>query len=119
MIWLADENIPVGSILRLRNAELDLASIRETRPGLSDAEVLQYAYSEQRGLLTFDRDFGELLFVRSFPCPPAVVYFRFVPLYPEEPAEVFLTLLGSAELLEGAFVVLDRDGLRKRRLPER
>jgi predicted nuclease of predicted toxin-antitoxin system len=118
LIWLADENVPVRTILRLREAGLDLASIREIAPGSSDVAVLRRAHRDGRGLITFDRDFGELIFLQRCDCPPSVVYLRFIPSYPEEPAEVFLALLGSHETLEGAFVVLDRDSLRKRPLPQ-
>lgn len=117
MIWLADENIPLTSIRILREVGIDVASVRERCPGRRDEDVLQAAHDEQRGLLTFDRDFGELIFRRRLSCPPAVVYVRFIPRTPQEPAEVILALLDSDQAVEGHFVVLDRDSFRRRKLP--
>jgi len=50
-------------------------------------------------ILTFDRDYGELIYRHRLPVPPGVVYFRYDPLSPEEPAEHLLTLLAVVDLL--------------------
>ncbi|MCF6237175.1 MAG: hypothetical protein L3J70_12530 [Gammaproteobacteria bacterium] len=67
-------------------------------------------------MLTFDRDFGDLIYQQQLPCPPAVVYLRFIPVTPGEPAQVVLAMLDSLKTLEGQFIVLDRDSFRKRAL---
>ena len=118
MIWLADENIPLTSIRILREAGIDVASVRERCPGRRDEDVLRAAHDERSGLLTFDRDFGELIFRRRLSRPPAVIYMRFIPRTPQEPAEVMLALLGSGQAIAGHFVVLDRDSFRRRKLPQ-
>ena len=117
MIWLADENIPLTSIRMLREAGIDIASVRERCPGPRDEDVLQAASDEHRSLPTFDRDFGELIFRRRLSCPPAVIYMRFIPRTPQEPAQAMLALLGGHQAVEGHFVVLDRDSFRRRKLP--
>ena len=117
MKWLADENFPLTSVRLLREAGLEIESIGESQPGLADQEVLEIAHSKDLALLTFDRDFGELIFKQQLECPPAVVYLRFVPTTPEEPAQVVLAMLDVLETVKGQFVVLDRDTLRKRPLP--
>ncbi|MCF6237174.1 MAG: DUF5615 family PIN-like protein [Gammaproteobacteria bacterium] len=43
MKWLADENIPLTSVRLLRQAGLDVVSIGESQPGLSDHDVLELA----------------------------------------------------------------------------
>jgi len=116
--WLADENIPLTSVKLLRQAGHDIASISESQPGLPDHKVLELAHRKELALLTFDRDFGELIFRQRLPCPPAVVYLRFVPANPGEPAQVVQAMLECLETLEGQFIVLDRDSFRKRALPE-
>jgi predicted nuclease of predicted toxin-antitoxin system len=40
---------------------LMLASVRETTPGVSDNDILDEADSDDRVLITEDRDFGELV----------------------------------------------------------
>jgi hypothetical protein len=59
---LADENVPAASIARLRSEGLDVASAAESSPGAVDATLLDQARAEKRLLLTFDRDFGELIY---------------------------------------------------------
>ena len=59
--FLADENVSRLVVERLRAAGFDVAFIRETRPGASDKDVLDEADSDDRVLVTEDRDFGELI----------------------------------------------------------
>ena len=61
MNFLANENFPLLSIHQLRNAHHDVASVIEDTPGAKDHEVLTRAQKEKRIVLTFDRDYGELL----------------------------------------------------------
>ncbi|NWG88067.1 MAG: DUF5615 family PIN-like protein [Hydrogenophilaceae bacterium] len=119
MRLLANENIPLATIRRLREQGHDVASIVEIAAGSTDEQVLRRAQDESRLLLTFDRDYGELIYVRGLPCPPGLIYLRFTPSTPEEPAERLARLFGEmADGLIGGFVVLDRDGYRRRPLPE-
>lgn len=90
---LADENVPRATIALLREAGMDVRSASEELPGAVDGAILDLARSEGRLLLTFDRDFGELIYRRQHEPPPAVVYLRFLPTTPEEPATVFRNLL--------------------------
>jgi hypothetical protein len=61
----ANENILEDCIRRLRQDGHDVWWIRETSPGISDDAVLARAATESRLLLTFDKDFGELVFRRA------------------------------------------------------
>ncbi len=61
MRFLADENVSRLVVERLRAAGFDVASVRETRPGASDKDVLDEADSGDRVLITEDRDFGEVV----------------------------------------------------------
>lgn len=73
MKWLADENLPAASVHALRNAGWDVLHVRDELAGIPDVEVLLLAEREKRALLTFDRDFGELVFRRGMAAPEAVV----------------------------------------------
>jgi predicted nuclease of predicted toxin-antitoxin system len=46
----------------LREVGHDVVSISELYPGISDREVLEIATKEQRAIITFDSDYGELVF---------------------------------------------------------
>ena len=116
--FLADENVPRASILVLREHGMDVRSIGEDAPGTPDVRVLKEAHGEDRAVLTFDRDFGELIYRRGLQAPPAVLYLRFVPATPDEPAIIIRNLLDHVEIkLQGRFTVVTREGVRQRPLP--
>jgi predicted nuclease of predicted toxin-antitoxin system len=62
MRFLANENIPPSAIRRLREAWHDVLSARESMVGSADDVILRRAAADQRILLTFDKDVGELAF---------------------------------------------------------
>ena len=102
MQWLANENFPLASIVKLRAEGYDVASILHDSPGIADDVVLARAVRESRIILTFDRDYGELIFQRKLPPPSGIVYFRFVPRTPEEPAERLIQLLERRSSIHAA-----------------
>jgi predicted nuclease of predicted toxin-antitoxin system len=117
MKFLADENFPLPSAKRLRVAGYDVAAVIIDSPCVTDEEVLRRAVREERVILTFDRDFGELLFRSKLPAPRGVVYFRFEPATPEEPADYLLRLLAAEGVsLEKKFTVVDIKQVRQRPL---
>lgn len=117
MKFLANENFPFPSIGILRANGFEVASIVEDSPGWSDEKVLKRAVEEERVILTFDRDYGELIFRYKLNTPPAVVYFRFKGRDPEEAARVLLQKINESELIiEGFFTVIEETGVRQRKL---
>jgi predicted nuclease of predicted toxin-antitoxin system len=118
MRFLANENFPLPSVRLLRQAGYDVASMTEDSPGMEDSEVLTRATDKQRVILTFDRDYGELIYRLRLPSPTGVMYLRFRPHTPEEPAQLLLNLLQTEGLqFEGWFTVVERDQIRQRPLP--
>jgi predicted nuclease of predicted toxin-antitoxin system len=115
---LANENVPLPSVTILRTAGFDVLSITETSPGIEDTEVLGLATAEQRVIVTFDRDYGELIYRLGLKPPSGVIYLRYQPRNPLEPAEQLLILLRSPDLIfEGRFTVVEREQIRQRPLP--
>jgi predicted nuclease of predicted toxin-antitoxin system len=115
---LADENFPKASVLSLRTAGHEVRYVAEDMAGASDRAVLALARSESRYLLTFDRDFGELIYRRREAAPPGVIYFRFLPADPVESARVLQALLARPEIrLEARLTVVTRHQVRQRPLP--
>ena len=118
MKLLANENIPMGMVRRLRDMGHDVLAILETCPGATDVVVLERARCEQRTLLTFDRDYGELIYLKRLPVPQSVIYLRFVPTSPEDAVQQLAPLLtDDGKQVEGYFLVMDRDSYRRRPLP--
>ncbi|MGH8581876.1 MAG: DUF5615 family PIN-like protein [Gammaproteobacteria bacterium] len=113
---LLNENVPAPSVTRLRELGFDILSVSESFPGLKDAEVLSIAVREQRWLITFDRDYGELLFARGHLPPPPVILLR-VPSYrPIEPAAWIIELCRDEKEHRGRFTVFNGSTVRSRPL---
>jgi predicted nuclease of predicted toxin-antitoxin system len=118
MRFLANENFPLTSVHLLRQAGHDLLCVIENFPGQTDEFVLQRARDEHRIILTFDRDYGELIFKRRLPVPDGVFLLRFDPKTPQEPAQILLNLFRLPNMnWPGFFTVITRDEIRQRPLP--
>jgi predicted nuclease of predicted toxin-antitoxin system len=76
MRLLANENVPLDAVTALRENGHDVAWIREDARGSNDEQVLTRAQKEERILLTFDKDFGELAFRSKLPASSGVILFR-------------------------------------------
>lgn len=117
MRFLANENFPLPSVHLLRQAGYDVVSISEETPGIRDDQVLSRGVAEGRIILTFDRDYGAMVYRLRLPSAP-IVYLRYYPVSPEEPARHILQLLQISGLdLSNRFTVADRDRVRQRPLP--
>ncbi len=115
---LANENFPAPSVAVLRQAGFDVFSIAESCGGIADHEVLARAVAENRWIVTFDRDYGELIYRHGLPAPPAVFLFRLKSYLPDEPGHLVAELWESDLEIEGGFIVCDDNGVRRRPLPE-
>ncbi len=114
---LADENVARATIAALRAAGFDVASIAEACPGIADREVLRLGREQGRWLVTFDRDYGDLIYGQGEPAPPGVVYLRLAPADPMEAARVVEAALQCFSR-DGYFLAVGREGqLRERALP--
>lgn len=60
MKLLIDENISPEITSRLRTLKHDVKSIRECCKGYEDEKIVEMAVSEERLIVTYDLDFGEL-----------------------------------------------------------
>lgn len=82
-----------------------------------DEKVLRRAHEENRTVLTFDRDYGELIYRYKSSVPAGVLYFRFAPATPDEPAQVLLAILEEGKVvIPGKFTVVERGRIRQRAL---
>jgi predicted nuclease of predicted toxin-antitoxin system len=117
-LLLTNENVPLQSVRELRSHGHDVLSITETSPGMRDEQVLELACNQRRILITFDRDYGELVYMRRLPCPPTIILLRFDPVTPVEAGLLLAAFLQNIDSgISGTFIVMDRDHCRKRPLP--
>ena len=118
MRWLANENFPGDAVELLRAHGHDVAWIRVDSPGLPDPQVLARAVTEQRVLLTFDKDFGELAFRSRLPAACGVILFRFTHRGREQDIGKVVRTLTSRDDWAGAFWTVTDRGIRRRDLPK-
>jgi len=117
MEFLADENFPLLSIRLLREANHHVVSIIQEAPGSKDEDILKRSHVEDLIILTFDRDYGELIYRHRASLPAGVVYFRFAPATPSEPDEILLNILAQEiPSLSGRFTIIERGRIRQRAL---
>jgi predicted nuclease of predicted toxin-antitoxin system len=76
MRFLADENFPGEAIRQLERGGHDVVWVRTLAPGISDADIVAWAARESRIVLTFDKDFGELVWSAGLPMSSGIVLFR-------------------------------------------
>ena len=112
---LANENFPLPAVRLLQEAGVDVETVLDVMPAASDEEVLSYARREQRWIVTFDRDYGDLVFRKGMPPPPAIIYLRQEAYSPEKPAQLVQAILAMPEKVRGCFVVVTTRNVRYRR----
>ena len=89
MKLLADENFPLHEVGFLKSLGYDIKSIALEHESSGDEEVLRLAMMEARIILTFDRDYRELVFHQNIRPPQGVIYLR-LPLQKVSQAGVYV-----------------------------
>ena len=114
-MFLANENFPRPSTIILRENGFAVKSIQEDHTGIGDPEVIQIALSLDLIILTFDSDYGELIFKYAKDDPPAVVFFRDKGNQPEFAGTSLISLLTNTKIeLPGAFTVIEANNIIQR-----
>ena len=110
--FLADEGCDFAVVRALRDAGFDVVAICEIMPRSTDSVVLKLSKTENRVLLTEDKDFGWLVFV-SHADSAGVVLIRFPGNARSTlPAAVVWLAEKHASELQKAFVVLEPNQAR-------
>lgn len=113
---LANENFPISSVRFLEKEGFDILYIGIAHAGITDKEVMNLATVEDRLILTFDRDYGELIFKYQNKPPAGVIYLRFEDFTPEYPGQFLKEFLNDSELIfREMFTVVDEKGVRQKR----
>jgi predicted nuclease of predicted toxin-antitoxin system len=115
MRFLANENFPGAAVTALRAAGHDVVWVRTEAPGIADHDVLALAEREQRILLTFDKDFGQLAHGSALPLACGVVLFRIAMPNPSEVGRRLAELITQRDDWAGHFSVVEPGRVRMRR----
>lgn len=121
MKLLADENLDLSVVARLREAGHQVLAVAEMEPGIPDEVVLNLANAEGAILVTGDKDFGELAFRQSL-VHHGVILVRLAGLPAAVKAATLIQFLEEHPLeIPGSFTVLSPGmaRIRKRVFPER
>jgi predicted nuclease of predicted toxin-antitoxin system len=117
MLFLADECCDALVVRTLRELGYDVTYVAELAPGLADIDVLAQSVSEERILLTEDRDFGELVF-KGQETAYGVVLLRIPPEERQQKRDRITALVqGQQSELPGAMVIVTLNTIRIRPLP--
>ena len=116
MKLLANENFPYKSIYYLKEKGYDVLSIGMDNPSITDSEIMTIAISEERTIMTFDRDYGELIFRHNYKPEKGVIYLRLDEYQPEDPGIIIEEIITNKEIdLTRALTVVDKNGIRQRK----
>ncbi|MBI3510334.1 MAG: DUF5615 family PIN-like protein [Bacteroidetes bacterium] len=116
MRLLANENFPLASTIFLRGKGHDVIAIGSDFLGFTDVAIITLANADQRTILTFDADYGELIFKLGLKPAKGVIYLRLQEFSPSEPGEIIHTIIADPDFnAENTLTVIERDGIRQRK----
>ncbi|NLF08917.1 MAG: DUF5615 family PIN-like protein [Pirellulaceae bacterium] len=117
MKLLADAHISRAMIAFMESLGHDIVHVAAIAPRMSDSTILSLAASEERIVLTADKDFGELCFLRLIPSA-GVVLLRLSGPSEKERLETFKRFWPLVEPnAAGKFHVITDKHVRRSQLP--
>lgn len=117
MRFLVNENV-TGTVIRgLRERGHDVLSVKEAMRSADDEIVLARGQTEERIIVTHDKDFGELAFRSHLPASCGIVLLRLAGTNAETDNQRALESLESRNDWAGHFSVITDDRIRMRPLP--
>lgn len=119
MRLLLNENVPAPTAARLAEAGHDVLWARTAMPGASDVKVLSRAEREGRLLLTFDKDFGDLVFRAGAAASAGIILFRTPQPSAAEVSRFVGATLARRDDWAGHFSVVHPNRIRMIPLPRR
>ncbi len=112
MRFLADESCDFAVVRALRSTGHDVFAVSEFQRRSVDEELMEMAYTEDRIVLTEDKDFGWLAFVRHV-SSAGVILIRFPARARSSlPGSIIRLVEEAGTKLAGAFVVLRPGSVR-------
>ena len=119
MRFLANENFPGDAVSELIAAGHDCAWVRSESPGAKDPDILAWAVRDNRIILTFDKDFGELAFKHGLPADCGIVLFRLPMPSPSMAGLALANRIAERSDWAGHFSVVEPSRVRMRLLDNR
>ena len=99
----------------LKTSGIDIVPIKEYTSGISDEAVLEAANKQNRILITFDSDFGELIFKQKLKAR-GVILLKFAPKSTQQIVDTTLNVLKTQAKIEDHFLIVKEKKIRVLRL---
>ena len=113
---LANENFPLNSVHYLIAKGFDISAIGIDNPSIKNSDVMSIAIKEKRTIITFDRDYGELIFKHNYKPESGVIYLRLDKYEEDEPGKIIEELIIKIGIeLNNTFTVISKNGIRQRK----
>ena len=109
--FIADENVPKETVDLLKRQGVDIVSVTKFASGLSDAEVLDLANTKGGIVVTFDKDFGQLIFKEKRKTK-GLMLLRFTPKSPRQIAKRIQQVLAANIRMENCVLTVKKDSVR-------
>jgi predicted nuclease of predicted toxin-antitoxin system len=116
MRFLVDENVATTVIRKLRQRGHDVLSAKESMLSEADDVILARAQTEERIVVTHDKDFGELAFRSQLPASFGIILFRLAGSNPDSDNQRMLEALESRTDWPGNLAVVTNERIRMRPL---
>jgi predicted nuclease of predicted toxin-antitoxin system len=114
--YLANENVPFASITYLKSKGYDIKAIGVDDPSIKDDQVMQIAIDENRTIITYDSDYGELIFKHGYKPQAGVIFIRVQPAEPLETAKLLEDLNKKKSIsFENTLTVIDSSTVRQKK----
>lgn len=105
MKFIADENLGSAVPKFLRDLGIDIIAVADMDAGKPDPDILSLANSQQRILITLDKDFGELVFKEGL-IHSGVILLRLRDESIDNKKKILLKILNSKQEFTGRFTVI-------------
>ena len=117
--FLVDVGVGKGIEEYLNEKGYDTKAVRDIDPGMEDEEIIRIAVSEDRMIITMDKDFGELVYHSSIE-HSGVLLLRLEDATGTEKLQVVKHILSNyANRIRDCFCVFQKDKFRIRKIPKK
>ncbi|MGM0366308.1 MAG: DUF5615 family PIN-like protein [Actinomycetota bacterium] len=116
--FVADENIPLEAVKRIRDNKIRVISITEIGAGFSDTKVADIANKQKAYIITFDKDFGELIYRKKLKVH-GIILLRIQPCSPDYVEKKLTRVIGLiGKKPDNNFIIVEDDKIRIRKLKQ-
>jgi len=117
MKFLADENVPQELVDILLQNHIDIISVRPAYSGISDEEVVNLSNTEKRTIISFDKDFGKLIFQEGIKPKDGIIFIRDNPVDPKSIADTLIKFFEHSliEHFENSIIVMEKVFIKRRK----